>query len=218
VPSVEAVLFDFSGTLASLEADDSWYDGMGLDAERKAEVLDRLTHPTASVSHPAWAYRDLEPALHREAYLHALSSSGLPDAHATSLYERCIDPTEWQLYPDTVPVLKTLRDNGVATAVVSNIAWDIRRVLVPAGAEADEYVLSFEVGAAKPDTRIFEAALSRLGVDADRTLMVGDSEENDGAARLLGCGFALVEPLPVTERSAGLVEALRRHGIFADTG
>ena len=213
MPSVKAVLFDFSGTLASLEDDDSWYVGMGLEAGRRAEVLDRLTHPTASVSHPAWAYRDLEPALHREAYLHALGSAGLPADHAESLYHRCIDPAEWALYPDTVAVLTMLRDNGIATAVVSNIAWDIRRVLVPAGAEADEYVLSFEVGAAKPDPRIFQTALSRLGVDPGEALMVGDSEENDGAAGALGCRFALVDPLPVAERPTGLVDALQRHGI-----
>lgn len=212
MPSVKAVLFDFSGTLASLEDDDSWYAGMDLNTARRAEVLDRMTHPTASVSHPAWAYRDLEPAMHREAYLHALSSAGLPAKHAESLYRRCIDPAEWTLYPDAVAVLNTLRDNGIATAVVSNIAWDIRTVLVPAGAEADDYVLSFEVGAAKPDPRIFQTALSRLGVDADETLMVGDSQENDGAARLLGCAFALVDPLPVADRPTGLLDALRRHG------
>lgn len=215
MPSVKAVLFDFSGTLASLEDDDSWYAGMDLDTARRAEVLDRMTHPTASVSHPAWAYRDLEPAMHREAYLHALGSAGLSAPHAESLYRRCIDPAEWTLYPDTVAVLNTLRDNGIATAVVSNIAWDIRTVLVPAGAEADDYVLSFEVGAAKPDPRIFQTALSRLGVDAGETLMVGDSQENDGAARLLGCAFALVDPLPVADRPTGLFDALRRHGIGA---
>lgn len=213
MPSVKAVLFDFSGTLASLEDDESWYRGMGLDAGRRAEVVDRLTHPTAAVSHPAWAHRDLDPARHREAYLHVLGSSGLSGEHAEALYARCIDPAEWQLYPDTVSVLNSLRANGIATAVVSNIAWDIRRVLVPAGAEADEYVLSFEVGVAKPDPGIFEAALRGLGVDAGETLMVGDSEENDGAAGALGCRFALVDPLPVAERPSGLVDALRPHGI-----
>jgi FMN phosphatase YigB (HAD superfamily) len=43
--------------------------------------------------------------------------------------------------------------------------------------------------------------------------MVGDSEENDGAARHLGCDFILVDPLPVTERPTGLIDALRGCGI-----
>ena len=208
---MRAVLFDFSGTLASCEARDEWFTGMGLDAAQRADVMDRLTHPTASVTHHAWEYRDLDPALHREAYLHVLNNSGLADDHAEELYRRVTDPAEWAIYPDTVSVLKSLRQNGFRTAVVSNIAWDIRPVL--AAAEVDEFVLSFEVGAAKPDTRIFTAALDRLGVAADEALMIGDSEENDGAARQLGCSFALVDPLPIANRPTGLLDALRVHGV-----
>ncbi len=210
---VRAVLFDFSGTLASLEERDSWFAGMGLDAAQRAVVMDRMTHPTASVTHEAWERRDLDPVLHREAYLHVLRSSGLGEEHAEVLYQRVIDPAEWQVYPDTAEVLKSLRQNGIRTAVVSNIAWDIRPVLHAAGAEADEYVLSYEVGAAKPDRRIFDAALDRVGVDAEAALMVGDSVENDGAARNLGCSFALVDPLPIAQRPTGLIEALRDRGL-----
>lgn len=208
---LRAVLFDFSGTLASCEARDAWFTGMGLDGAQRAEVMDRLTHPTASAPHHAWEYRDLDPALHREAYLHVLQTSGLADEHAEELYRRVTDPVEWAVYPDTVFVLKSLRQNGIRTAIVSNIAWDIRSVL--AAAEVDEFVLSFEVGAAKPDTRIFTTALERLGVRADQALMIGDSEENDGAARELGCSFALVDPLPISRRPTGLIDALSVSGV-----
>jgi len=175
--------------------------------------MNRLTHPTATVTHHAWEYRDLDPALHRQAYLHVLKTSGLGDDHAEQLYQRVTDPAQWTLYPDTAFVLKSLRQNGIRTAVVSNIAWDIRTVLTAAGADADEYVLSFEVGVAKPDPRIFTEALARLAVPAAEALMVGDSEENDGAARQLGCDFALVDPLPINDRPTGLVAALRDRGL-----
>lgn len=210
---MKAVLFDFSGTLARLEGDDSWFVGMGLDEAARAAVMDLLTHPTATVAHDAWPHRDLDPVLHRAAYLHALTQSGLAAGHAESLYQRCIDPAEWQAYPDSAAALNSLRANGIRTAVVSNIAWDIRGVLAGANADADEYILSFEVGAAKPDRRIFQTALTRLGIDAAEALMVGDSEENDGAARALGCPFALVEPLPISKRPTGLVDALRGAGL-----
>lgn len=208
---VRAVLFDFSGTLASLEARDEWFTGTGFDAAQRANVMDRLTHPTASVTHHAWEYRDLDPALHREAYLHVLQTSGLADEHAEELYRLVTDPAEWSVYPDTAFVLTSLRLNGIRTAVVSNIAWDIRPVLT--AAEVDEFVLSFEVGAAKPDPRIFTEALARLDVPAEQALMIGDSEENDGAARELGCSFALVDPLPIANRPTGLIDALRVHGV-----
>ena len=97
--------------------------------------------------------------------------------------------------------------------MVSNIAWDIRATFADLDADPDDFVLSFEVGAVKPDPRIFETALARLGVNASDALMVGDSEENDGGARALGIGFALVDPLHTDERPTGLIEALRDHGL-----
>ena len=208
-----AVLFDYSGTLFRLNEDDRWFTGMDLDAGQRAEVMDRMTHPTADITHHAWPQRDLDPVLHREAYLHVLQISGLGDEHAETLYQRVIDPAHWTPYPDTAPVLRGLRDRGVRTAVVSNIAWDIRQTFADLDADPDDFVLSFEVGAVKPDPRIFETALNRLGVDASDTLMVGDSEENDGGARELGIGFALVDPLHTDQRPTGLVDALREHGL-----
>lgn len=218
--SVKAVLFDYSGTLFRLDEDDSWFEGIpGVDDVVRAELMDRLTHPTGSgVDMPpevyrAWLHRDLEPALHREAYLHVLQTSGLDDPHAAELYRRVIDPTSWTPYPDTADVLNSLRSQGVRTAVVSNIPWDIRSTFTPIGATTDEFVLSFEVGVVKPDRRIFEIALSRLGVDPADALMVGDSEENDGGARAVGCRFVLLDPLPTDERPTGLTDALRSEGI-----
>ena len=211
--SVKAVLFDFSGTLARLEEGDDWFEGMGLDDAARADVMDRMTHPSARSDHHAWDSRDLDAAIHREVYLHALTQSGLPDEHAEAVYLRSTDPAEWTIYPDTVAVLETLRSKGIRTAVVSNIAWDIRPVLAAGGALPDTYVLSYEIGSAKPGPRIFETALSALGVDAADALMVGDSEENDGAATRLGCAFELVDPLPIAERPTGLVDALLRAGI-----
>ena len=208
-----AVLFDYSGTLFRLNEDDRWFAGMCLDADQRAEVMDRLTHPSAEVTHHAWAHRDLDPVLHREAYLHVLQISGLGDEHAETLYQRVIDPAHWTPYPDTAAVLRGLRDRGVRTAVVSNIAWDIRATFADLGADPDDFVLSFEVGAVKPDPRIFETALARLEVNASDALMVGDSVENDGGARALGIGFALVDPLHTDERPTGLIDALREHGL-----
>lgn len=99
--------------------------------------------------------------------------------------------------------------------MVSNIAFDVRPAFAAAGADGyvDEFVLSFEVGAVKPDAAIFATALEKLGVAAPDALMVGDSEEADGGARTLGCAFALVDPLPTVERPDGLVTALTPFGI-----
>ncbi|MFV8166642.1 HAD family hydrolase [Mycobacterium sp. 134] len=225
---VSAVLFDYSGTLFRLEEDDSWFAGMAVDERAvdghvQAELMRRLTAPTGrSVSmtdeqYRAWANRDLAPHLHREAYLHVLRESGLADHHAQALYDRVIDPASWTAYPDTARVFKNLQAQGIRTAVVSNIAFDVRPAFTAIGAAAhvDEFVLSFEVGAIKPDPAIFTTALDGLGVAAQDALMVGDSEEADGGARAVGCQFALVDPLPTAERPDGLIAALQSVGIRA---
>jgi HAD superfamily hydrolase (TIGR01493 family) len=224
-PVKSAVLFDFSGTLFRLEEDDSWFDDITVDEKAvdghvQAELMRRVTAPTGS-SVPMseeqqhnWANRDLEPHLHREAYLHVLRESGLTNHDAANLYPKLVDPASWTPYPDTATALNGLRAAGIKTAVVSNIAFDLRPALAAAGTAADEYVLSFEVGAVKPDPAIFETALARLGVAPGDALMVGDSEEADGGARALGCAFALVDPLPTAERPDGLIDALRYHGLL----
>lgn len=224
--TVRAALFDFSGTLFRLEEDESWFTGIEVDNREvdghvQAELLRRLTAPTGrsvqmtpEADH-AWVNRDLAPHLHREAYLHVLRESGLADHHAEQLYRRVVDPSSWTPYPDTADVLAGLRRQGVRTAVVSNIAFDVRPAFAAIGADrdVDEFMLSFEVGVTKPAPEIFTTALTRLGVDAADAVMVGDSDEADGGARAVGCQFVLVDPLPTTERLSGLRDALTVIGL-----
>ena len=221
-----AAMFDFSGTLFRLQEDDSWFEGIQVDDGEvdhhvQVELMRRMTAPTGQsvpmspAERHAWTNRDLEPHLHREAYLHVLRESGVADHHAESLYQRMTDPACWTPYPDTAEVLRRLSEHGVRTAVVSNIAFDVRPAFagIDVARYVDEFVLSFEVGAVKPNPEIFDTALQRLGVDPAATVMVGDSEEADGGARALGCGFVLVDPLPTAQRPDHLLRGLRGYGI-----
>lgn len=222
-------MFDFSGTLFRLEQDESWLtdltdaDGDPLDIEAQAELMRRMTAPTGKVVtlseeyQYAWENRDLDPALHRKIYLEVLRKSGLPRAEqAKALYSRLVDPAEWTPYPDAETVLKGAAGRGVKVGVLSNIAFDIRPAFSAHGYDeyVDEFVLSFEVAAIKPDPRIFGLLLDRLGASPEETLMVGDSEEADGGAKALGCAFALVDPLPTVDRPDSLLAALRTHGVL----
>jgi HAD superfamily hydrolase (TIGR01493 family) len=223
---ISAVLFDFSGTLFRLEEDDSWFAGIKVDEQVvdghvQAELMRRLTAPTGrsvdmnDEQYRNWMNRDLEPHLHREAYLHVLRESGVAHHQAEALYELLIDPASWTAYPDTATVLAGLHRKGIRIAVVSNIAFDVRPAFARLGVLdfVDEFVLSFEVGAVKPNSEIFQTALTSLRVPAQDALMVGDSEEADGGARALGCRFALVDPLPTDQRPDGLIKALSSAGI-----
>lgn len=224
----DAVLFDFSGTLFRLEEDDSWLEhitdpaGEPFDVHRQAELMRRLTAPTGqpvemdAEEHHAWTNRDRDPKWHREAYLTVLRRSGVADPQqAQDLYSKVTDPDCWTVYPDTVPVVEALAADGFRIGVLSNIAFDIRPAFAALGIDdlISVFALSYEIGAVKPEPEIFRHAVEALRTQPERTLMIGDSEIADGAAREIGCAFRLVEPLPTAERTDGLWRALDAAGI-----
>ncbi|WP_433733685.1 HAD family hydrolase [Nocardia sp. CA-129566] len=220
--AIEAVLFDFSGTLFRLEPDETWDGMVGLDGEPldQVTILERMTRPVGAgarfdaAGRIAWERRDLDPAMHRTAYFEVLRQAGVPTPTLIErFYDRVLDPMSWTPYPDTGAVLKTLAAQDIPVAVVSNIAFDIRPAFAANGWDRliAAHTLSFEVGAVKPDPRIFLAALDQLGVRPESALMVGDSAEADGGAVAAGCAFALVDPVPTADRAEGLLDVLRQY-------
>ncbi|RKR92610.1 HAD superfamily hydrolase (TIGR01493 family)/HAD superfamily hydrolase (TIGR01509 family)/HAD superfamily hydrolase (TIGR01549 family) [Micromonospora pisi] len=218
---VEAVLFDFHGTLAQVEDPISWVVagaaecGTALDRGRATILADRLiTAGRAGGPLPnrippqlaeVWANRDLYEYAHRAAYtgLAGTVNTGV-EGLAEALYERLLRPEGWVPYTDTAAALHTLRAAEIPVAVVSNIGFDIRPHFAAWGLDEliDAYVLSYEVGRCKPDPDIFRRACAALRVDPERALMVGDSPADAGAVRA-GCA-ALVLPAAEAGRANGL--------------
>jgi putative hydrolase of the HAD superfamily len=58
----------------------------------------------------------------------------------------------------------------------------------------DDYVLSYEVGAMKPDPRIYEVAVRKAGAPAAECVFVDDMEENVAGAAALGLKTILYKP------------------------
>ncbi|MET8645496.1 HAD-IA family hydrolase [Streptomyces sp. NPDC004675] len=223
--AIKGVLFDFSGTLFRIESTESWLRavlaeaGAALPETEVVRAAERLEaagalaggappeDPLPDDLAALWAVRDRSAEEHRAAYT-ALShrvplpGPGLHDA----LYDRHMTPAAWRPYPDTAEVLAALRARGVAIGVISNIGWDLRPVFREHGVDqyVDAYVLSYEHGVQKPDTRLFALACDALGVAPGDTLMVGDSRHADGGAADLGCAVHFVDHRPVAERPDGL--------------
>jgi putative hydrolase of the HAD superfamily len=124
-------------------------------------------------------------------------------------------PDSWELFPDTQPCLEELRACGLRLGIVSN--FDARLFALcdglGIGAAFDAIVISARAGYAKPDPRIFAAALAALRVAAAEALHVGDSVRDDVAgARAAGLRAVLLRRAgrhgAAPEEIAGLREVL----------
>ena len=94
-----------------------------------------------------------------------------------------------------VDCVRRLRADGVRTALVTNNAAEFRegwRKSIPVDELFDVVVDSSEEGVRKPDPRIFERTLERLGVEAARAVFLDDYAGNVDAAQALGIRGVLV--------------------------
>ena len=107
-----------------------------------------------------------------------------------------VQPWAWQVFPDVVPALQSLREMGVQLGVVSN--WDSRlqRILAMLGLEEyfEQLGVSHLERVEKPDPRLFRIVMERLKAGPEEALHIGDLPELDGAgARAAGIDFLLID-------------------------
>jgi HAD superfamily hydrolase (TIGR01662 family) len=125
----------------------------------------------------------------------------------------------WRRVPDGLgEALDSLAASGVRLGVVSNSEGSIAELLAQVGiASHFEIVIdSALVGVRKPDPRIFEIALERLGVASDRAVYAGDVPNVDvkgaraaGMAAVLVDGFDLYEGYEDAFRVRSVAELAR---------
>ena len=108
------------------------------------------------------------------------------------LLERLIDCDlkSWShINPATEALIRSLKDSGIKTGVLSNIIQDfLDRIYetLPIFDLIDIKVFSCEVGRIKPDKKIYEILLSRLDCKADELVYFDDQQLNVDAALALG--------------------------------
>jgi putative hydrolase of the HAD superfamily len=99
------------------------------------------------------------------------------------LTQLLVDALKFEAFPDALPLLRRLRNRSIRIAVVSD--WDCTLAehldRLGVGAWIEEVVVSAVVGVAKPDPRIFAAALERLGVPPEFAVVCGDDPVRDMA-------------------------------------
>jgi putative hydrolase of the HAD superfamily len=198
---VKAVLFDAMGTLVRLEP----------PAPRLREEL-RKRFDLSVTEEQARAAIGAEIAYYRAhhddgrdaaslADLRARCADALratlpdPDLPLAEVTEALLASLHFTAYDDAPPALAKLRDAGIRRVVVSN--WDVslHEVLDRVGLAPvlDGVITSAEVGAGKPDPRLFERGLELAGVEAQDALHVGDTIAYDvEGARAAGIPAVLI--------------------------
>ncbi len=113
------------------------------------------------------------------------------EAFFARLFEYFATSDPWELYPETLPVLAALQQEGIRLGVISNFDSRLPRVLQALQLEGyfSSLTLSTQVGYAKPDPRIFQAALAAQGIPPEAAWHIGDSRREDyQGAKAAGLG------------------------------
>jgi putative hydrolase of the HAD superfamily len=195
---LEAVLFDWVGTLAHWEWDADVLEA-GHTAGLRAIGRERRPELAARFQQEYLPLFDVPGTLESIGYAgivgRLLADVGIDadDKHIADFIEA--EHEVWfpqhQLDSTTHALLEALRGRGLKLGLVSN-AFDppdlLHRDLAEMGVaeRVDVAVFSSEVGRRKPDPLIFEQALEQLGAAPERSLFVGDTLATDitGASAL----------------------------------
>ncbi len=118
-----------------------------------------------------------------------------------------------RLFPEAPDVLKRLKSEGYVIGLISNLASPYKEAFYRTGLDGfiDSPVFSCDVGFIKPDPQIYEAARTRLYVQFNEMLMVGDNliPDVDGP-RAVGMHALQVQRAKPTDGSIRSLDELRR--------
>jgi putative hydrolase of the HAD superfamily len=202
----DAVLFDNGGTLTHRSSPVAAVRalagrlGVSISEEEAARYWRRSKEHSRTLMREKRQQRNLSRAHHREAYVAGYSPF---EEIAAGLAELMYD--EWKTsaatmvpYPDAPATLKSFAGAGLPIGIVSNTGWSIDQGYAATGMDAfvQTFVLSCDLGIAKPDPEPFQIACDRLGVAPERTLMVGNNRLADSGSICIGCHCLILPPVP----------------------
>jgi putative hydrolase of the HAD superfamily len=187
--AVEAVVCDFGGVLTTplFEAFEKIQEEFGIESKDLGAAMSLLTEregenplfalERGEVSEDAFLAElggALAELLGRETHVHRFRMA---------LFEG-LDPN-----PPMIELMRELRGRGLRMAMLTNNVreWEpLWRAMLPVDEIFEEVVDSGFVGCRKPERRIYEITVERIGVPFERCLFVDDLEPNINAAAALG--------------------------------
>jgi putative hydrolase of the HAD superfamily len=189
VPAVQAVISDFGGVLTSplRGAFEAFQESSGVSLPALGEAMAALAAEQGV--NPLF---ELETGrLTETAFLASLGEQLSRQLERPVAMDGFGERYFAHLEPNAAMIdyMRELRDRGYRMAICTNNVreWESRwRAMLPVQEIFDVVVDSAFVGVRKPEPRIYEVTLERLGVAAGEAMFIDDIEINCDAARALG--------------------------------
>jgi len=194
-PRVQAVLFDFDGTLGTYRSHLALYVaaarefGIKVTEDALRATIEDAWRPWTTpdgIDHSAYSATEAEYNTAVRARLHVARLAGAGGAGdlqlaAARLCELECDPAEYEVYEDTLPALERLKAAGLRIGIVSNHVWRLPEVIdaLGVGGYVDCVLTSARVGYRKPHPRIYQMAIEAVACRPEAALFVGDSVSHD---------------------------------------
>jgi putative hydrolase of the HAD superfamily len=189
VSEIEAIVSDFGGVLTTplLHSFAAIQDDIGISPESlgqamragldDGEELPLFCLERGEISEDAFLERltdGLEPILGHRPHLH----------HFRHMFFDALDPNE-----EMIALMRELKARGLKMALLTNNVreWEpLWRSMLPVDEIFEEIVDSAFVGCRKPEARIYELTLERIGMPAAACLFIDDLHHNCEGAEAAG--------------------------------
>jgi len=188
--TTRAVLFDLDDTLVAFDAvtEQSWSQ-VCLEYHRAGHQVDPGVLAARIRESSDWYWGDAHRhrwgranilEARREVVSRAFAAVDLPKADAIALADRYsrVRLTNMYVFEGVHPLLERLRTDGRSLALVTNGDSVGQRAKIRRFGLAEYFstiLIEGELGFGKPDPRVYETALARLGTTPSQARMVGDN-------------------------------------------
>jgi putative hydrolase of the HAD superfamily len=174
---IKAVFFDFGGTLADSRRGD-WLK-KGEELANRFKMSFEEAYKVFRVELDTTPFSEERGVLRREC-----AKRGVPESAADGFMEvRIAHGKSYKWVKGAAETMKALKKRGIKVGVVTNTdgyGTIVYNEMKPSLLKyIDTVAFSCEERVMKPDKRIFEAALERVGVKASEAIHVGDKENRD---------------------------------------
>lgn len=196
-------MFDLHGTLAHGKTNVTSEDASDYLVSRGYEVYPQSFDVSwgfvAFIDYPKYGYRTYRSYLRRILWRLGVRV----DRETLKGLARMFKQGRYELYPDAADAVKTAKEHGFKTTVVTTIArFKFAEALEPIEKHFDVVVTGYEAGCEKTNPRMYKKALEFLKVKANEAVMIGDNLKIDVLLpKKLGIHAILLDRNKVTRES-----------------